>query len=96
MGLCGAKRGRECVWVNRGQLLHRESAVPREMIDRVHPVLDLNDETRFHLNGVCFESDGSKSRMVSTDGDRLSKVECTIANCPSCLRFAASADTAAE
>ena len=25
-----------------------------------------NDETRFHLNGVYFESDGSKSRMVST------------------------------
>jgi DNA polymerase-3 subunit beta len=41
-----------------------------------------NDETRFHLNGVYFESDGSKSRMVSTDGHRLSKVERTIANGP--------------
>ncbi len=41
-----------------------------------------NDETRFHLNGVFFESDGSKSRMVSTDGHRLSKVERTIANGP--------------
>ena len=38
-----------------------------------------NDETRFHLNGVFFESDGAKSRMVSTDGHRLSKVERTIA-----------------
>jgi len=41
-----------------------------------------NDETRFHLNGVYFESDGSKARMVSTDGHRLSKVERTIANGP--------------
>jgi DNA polymerase-3 subunit beta len=31
---------------------------------------------------VFFESDGSKSRMVSTDGHRLSKVERTIANGP--------------
>jgi len=28
----------------------------------------LNDETRFHLDGVFFKSDGSKSRVVSTDG----------------------------
>ncbi len=41
-----------------------------------------NDETRFHLNGVYFECDGSKARMVSTDGHRLSKVERTIANGP--------------
>jgi len=34
------------------------------------------------LNGVFFESDGSKARMVSTDGHRLSKVERTIANGP--------------
>ena len=34
-----------------------------------------NDETRFHLNGVLFESDGKMARMVSTDGHRLSKVE---------------------
>lgn len=33
------------------------------------------DETRYHLNGVLFESDGQKARMVSTDGHRLSKVE---------------------
>lgn len=56
-----------------------ESAVLREMIERTLFSV-CNDETRFHLNGVYFESDGSKSRMVSTDGHRLSKVERTIAN----------------
>ena len=58
-----------------------ESAVLREMIERTLFSVS-NDETRFHLNGVFFESDGSKSRMVSTDGHRLSKVERTIANGP--------------
>jgi DNA polymerase-3 subunit beta len=32
------------------------------------------DETRQHLAGVLFESDGKQARMVSTDGHRLSKV----------------------
>jgi DNA polymerase-3 subunit beta len=41
-----------------------ESAVLREMIERTLFSV-CNDETRFHLNGVFFESDGSKSRMVS-------------------------------
>lgn len=58
-----------------------ESAVLREMIERTLFSV-CNDETRFHLNGVFFESDGSKSRMVSTDGHRLSKVERTIAGGP--------------
>jgi DNA polymerase-3 subunit beta len=58
-----------------------ESAVLKEMIERTLFSV-CNDETRFHLNGVFFESDGSKSRMVSTDGHRLSKVERTIANGP--------------
>lgn len=58
-----------------------ESAVLREMIERTLFSI-CNDETRFHLNGVFFESDGSKSRMVSTDGHRLSKVERTIAGGP--------------
>ncbi|MDB4958492.1 MAG: polymerase beta subunit [Myxococcales bacterium] len=58
-----------------------ESAVLREMIDRTLFSV-CNDETRFHLNGVFFESDGSKVRMVSTDGHRLSKVERTLANGP--------------
>ena len=34
-----------------------------------------SDETRQHLAGVLFESDGHVARMVSTDGHRLSKVE---------------------
>src|SRR5688500_314017 len=46
----------------------------REMIDKTIFSVS-NDETRFHLNGVLFESNGSKARMVSTDGHRLSKVE---------------------
>jgi DNA polymerase-3 subunit beta len=58
-----------------------ESAVFREMIERTLFSV-CNDETRFHLNGVYFESDGSKARMVSTDGHRLSKVERTIPNGP--------------
>jgi hypothetical protein len=41
-----------------------------------------NDETRFHLNGVFFESGGSKCRMVLTDGHRLSKVERTFLSGP--------------
>jgi len=51
-----------------------ESAVLREMVERTLFSV-YNDETRFHLNGVFFESDGEKCRMVSTDGHRLSKVE---------------------
>jgi DNA polymerase-3 subunit beta len=58
-----------------------ESAVLREMIERTLFSV-CNDETRFHLNGVFFESDGSKVRMVSTDGHRLSKVERTVPNGP--------------
>ena len=51
-----------------------DAATLREMID--HTLFSVcNDETRFHLNGVLFESSGSKARMVSTDGHRLSKVE---------------------
>jgi len=42
-----------------------------------------NDETRFHLNGVLLECEGETARMVSTDGHRLSKVERTLAGCPS-------------
>ena len=58
-----------------------ESAVLREMIDRTLFSV-CNDETRFHLNGVFFECDGSKARMVSTDGHRLSKVERTLPDGP--------------
>jgi DNA polymerase III subunit beta len=58
-----------------------ESAVLKEMIERTLFSV-CNDETRFHLNGVYFECDGSQARMVSTDGHRLSKVERTIAGGP--------------
>ena len=51
-----------------------EASVLREMIDRTLFSV-CNDETRFHLNGVLFESNGTQARMVSTDGHRLSKVE---------------------
>lgn len=33
------------------------------------------DETRHHLSGIYFESDGETATMVSTDGHRLSKVD---------------------
>lgn len=51
-----------------------DAAVLREMIDKTLFSVS-HDETRFHLNGVLFECDGAKARMVSTDGHRLSKVE---------------------
>jgi len=40
------------------------------------------DETRQHLAGVLFESDGVTARMVSTDGHRLSKVSRPLAGGP--------------
>lgn len=51
-----------------------DAAVLRGMIDRTLFSV-CNDEARFHLNGVLFECDGAKARMVSTDGHRLSKVD---------------------
>jgi DNA polymerase-3 subunit beta len=51
-----------------------DAQVLREMIDKTLFSVS-HDETRFHLNGVLFECDGAKARMVSTDGHRLSKVE---------------------
>ena len=53
----------------------------REMIDRTLFSVS-NDETRFHLNGVLFECDGARNRMVSTDGHRLSKCERTLTGGP--------------
>ena len=60
-----------------------ESAVLREMIERTLFSV-CNDETRFHLNGVFFESDGSKSRMVSTDGHRRARSSARSPTGPSC------------
>jgi DNA polymerase-3 subunit beta len=51
-----------------------DAGVLREMVDKTLFSVS-HDETRFHLNGVLFESDGELGRMVSTDGHRLSKVE---------------------
>ena len=59
-----------------------DTTVLREMIDKTLFSV-CNDETRFHLNGVLFESDGETGRMVSTDGHRLSKVERKLAGAPS-------------
>jgi len=50
-----------------------ESGVLRDMIAKTAFSVS-TDETRQHLAGVLFESDGTKARMVSTDGHRLSKV----------------------
>jgi DNA polymerase-3 subunit beta len=50
-----------------------DSATLREMIGKTIFSVSL-DETRQHLSGVLFESDGAQGRMVSTDGHRLSKV----------------------
>lgn len=58
-----------------------DAAALREMIDKTLFSVS-NDETRFHLNGVLFESDGGKARMVSTDGHRLSKIEKTLTGGP--------------
>lgn len=58
-----------------------DAGVLRQMIDRTLFSVS-NDETRYHLNGVLFESDGSRARMVSTDGHRLSKVEREVESLP--------------
>jgi DNA polymerase-3 subunit beta len=50
-----------------------DSATLREMIAKTIFSVSM-DETRQHLSGVLFESDGATARMVSTDGHRLSKV----------------------
>lgn len=58
-----------------------DSGVLREMIDRTLFSVS-SDETRFHLNGVLFESNGANARMVSTDGHRLAKVDRRLAGGP--------------
>lgn len=58
-----------------------DADVLRDMIDKTMFSIS-SDETRFHLNGVLFESDGTTARMVSTDGHRLSKVERALAGGP--------------
>jgi len=53
----------------------------REMIDRTLFSV-CNDETRFHLNGVLFESNGETAKMVSTDGHRLALIERELTGAP--------------
>jgi len=60
------------------EFVELDAVVLREMIEKTMFSIS-NDETRFHLNGVLFESDGKTARMVSTDGHRLSKVERALA-----------------
>ncbi len=47
------------------------------MIDRCAYSIS-SDETRPHINGALFQGDGKILRMVTTDGHRLSKVECRV------------------
>lgn len=58
-----------------------EPAVLRDMISKTIFSVSL-DETRQHLAGVLFESDGTTARMVSTDGHRLSKISKALPNGP--------------
>ena len=55
-----------------------DAATLRDMIAKTFFSIS-TDETRYHLNGVLFETEGSGdkaiARMVSTDGHRLSKIE---------------------
>jgi DNA polymerase-3 subunit beta len=58
-----------------------ESALLREMIGKT--LLSVSqDDTRPHLASIFFESDGEKATMVSTDGHRLSKISCPMADGP--------------
>jgi DNA polymerase-3 subunit beta len=59
--------------IQEAETVKVDSATLREMIAKTIFSVSL-DETRQHLAGVLFESDGTSARMVSTDGHRLSKV----------------------
>jgi DNA polymerase-3 subunit beta len=59
--------------VTEAKLAPVESAVLRDMFAKTAFSVS-TDETRQHLAGVLFESDGKIAKMVSTDGHRLSKV----------------------
>jgi DNA polymerase III subunit beta len=59
--------------VQEAETFKVDSATLRDMIAKTIFSVSM-DETRQHLAGVLFESDGQAARMVSTDGHRLSKV----------------------
>jgi DNA polymerase-3 subunit beta len=67
--------------IQEAQTFNVDSAVLRDMIAKTIFSVSL-DETRQHLAGVLFESDGTTARMVSTDGHRLSKVSRPMAGGP--------------
>ncbi len=59
--------------VEEAETVKVDCATLREMIAKT--IFSVStDETRQHLSGVLFESDGAQARMVSTDGHRLSSV----------------------
>ncbi len=49
----------------------------QDLIAKTHFSIS-SDETRAHLNSALFEWDGEIVRMVTTDGHRLSKMECRV------------------
>lgn len=61
------------------QFFDMESSGFKKMIDKMVIITGLSDEKRAHITGTYFEiigeDDGKKVRMVSTDGNRLSKVD---------------------
>lgn len=67
--------------VAEAQTAKVDSATLRDMIGKTLFSVS-QDETRQHLAGVLFESDGESARMVSTDGHRLSKVGRPLAGGP--------------
>ncbi len=59
--------------VSEAEMFKVDSPTLLDMISKTIFSVSL-DETRQHLAGVLFESDGNEARMISTDGHRLSKV----------------------
>lgn len=62
------------------QFFDIDSVAFKKMIDKTVIITGLSDEKRAHITGAYFEivhkDDEKKVRMVSTDGNRLSKVDC--------------------
>ncbi|MEE9542477.1 MAG: DNA polymerase III subunit beta [Thermodesulfobacteriota bacterium] len=54
--------------------IHKD--ILKEMVDKTSFAVSM-DETRYNINGFLLEKDGSKIRMVATDGHRLALVEKT-------------------
>jgi DNA polymerase-3 subunit beta len=63
-----------------GLYTRTDAAAFADMLERVAFAV-CKDETRFHLNGILIESDGTTTRMVTTDGHRLTRHDCKL-ECP--------------